>query len=167
MTELIDDTDRAMIESGDRIGADLQRALLRFYDEHRAAIPAAEAGLSERAQGEMSLVEQAFRDGVAYGTICEVTDVDLAWETSAIRAACQTGPSLEGLSEWDGWDQERLPWSESNHKDEVLQALFRAPWSMEDAEALIGFIDRTWPFRALASRAATTPAVDSGDIGHG
>lgn len=50
----------------------------------------------------------------------------------------------EGLSKWSGWDQSRMPWSESKHKDEVLEALFRAPWSVEDSAALIGFIDRTW-----------------------
>jgi len=35
---------------------------------------------------ETGLVEQAFRDGVAYGTVCDVTDIDKAWETSAVRA---------------------------------------------------------------------------------
>ena len=37
----IDDVDRDMIARGDRIGADLQRALLKFYDDH--AIPSSEA----------------------------------------------------------------------------------------------------------------------------
>lgn len=49
-----------------------------------------------------------------------------------------------GLSEWAGWDQSRYPWGETKHKDAVLEALFRGPWSVEDAAALIGFIDRTW-----------------------
>ena len=36
---LVDDVDRGMVARGDRIGADLQRSLLRFYDEH-TALPA-------------------------------------------------------------------------------------------------------------------------------
>ena len=52
-----------------------------------------------------------------------------------------------GLSEWAGWDQAREPWGEIKHKDAVLEALFRGPWSVEDAAALIGFIDRTWTRR--------------------
>ncbi|MER9471022.1 hypothetical protein [Mesorhizobium sp. M0520] len=60
----------------------------------------------------------------------------------------------EGLSEWSGWDQSRYPWGETKHKDAVLEALFRGPWSVEDAAALIGFIDRTWTRRPTAGRAA-------------
>jgi len=53
----------------------------------------------------------------------------------------------EGLSEWAGWDQTRFPWGATKHKDAVLEALFRGPWSVEDAAALLGFIDRTWTRR--------------------
>lgn len=38
----IDEVDRAMIERGDRIGASLQRALLKFHDDH-ALLPAGDA----------------------------------------------------------------------------------------------------------------------------
>lgn len=41
---------------------------------------------------ETGLVEQAFRDGVAYGTVCDVTDVDKAWEVSAVRARSEGKP---------------------------------------------------------------------------
>lgn len=37
------------------------------------------------------LIEQAFRDGVAYGTNVQSADVDLAWEHSSIRAAIMGG----------------------------------------------------------------------------
>lgn len=56
-------------------------------------------------------------------------------------------PELDGLSPWCGWDQSRLPWSDAKHKDEVCEAVFRAPWSVEDAAMLIGFIERTWPLK--------------------
>lgn len=65
---------------------------------------------------------------------------------SCLTAALSTEPGeAEGLSEWCGWDQSRPPWGECKHKDAVLEALFRAPWSVEDAATLIGFIERTWP----------------------
>lgn len=57
----------------------------------------------------------------------------------------------DGLSAWEGWDRSRGDWSESKHKDDVLEALFRAPWSIEDAAAMIGFIDRTWHRRPTLS----------------
>lgn len=63
-----------------------------------------------------------------------------------IRSALEGQPT-DGLSEWQGWDQSREPWGETKHKDAVLEALFRGPWSVEDAAALIGFIDRTWTKR--------------------
>lgn len=34
----------------------------------------------------MELIERAFRDGIKYATICDVTDIDEAWRTSAVRA---------------------------------------------------------------------------------
>lgn len=71
-------------------------------------------------------------------------------EARAMRAALEAAavlsqPEAEGLSPWMGWDQARPPWGECKHKDAVLAALFRAPWSVEDAATLIGFIERTWP----------------------
>lgn len=51
---------------------------------------------------------------------------------------------MRGLSKWDGWDRSNLPWSEAKHKDAVCYAAFGDSWSMEDANALIGFIERTW-----------------------
>jgi hypothetical protein len=62
---------------------------------------------------------------------------------AALAAALST--EAEGMSPWMGWDQARPPWGECKHKDAVLEALFRAPWSVEDAATLIGFIERTWP----------------------
>lgn len=35
----------------------------------------------------ISIAERAFKDGLAYATICEVTDPDEAWRTSNIRQA--------------------------------------------------------------------------------
>lgn len=54
----------------------------------------------------------------------------------------------EGLSKWYGWDQSNLPWSHCHHQDAVCAALFGPTWSMEDAHALISFIDRTWGAKA-------------------
>lgn len=68
-------------------------------------------------------------------------------------AAGETRDMRPGLSAWEGWDQSRLPWSECKHKDAVLEALFEGPWSMEDADALIGFIDRTWGPAAIRTAA--------------
>lgn len=52
--------------------------------------------------------------------------------------------NVQGLSKWSGWDQSRMPWSEAKHKDAVCYAAFGDTWSMEDAHALISFIERTW-----------------------
>ncbi|MFK0336820.1 MazG-like family protein [Agrobacterium deltaense] len=52
---------------------------------------------------------------------------------------------VTGLSQWEGWDKSRDFWSETKHRDAVMYAMFRGPWSMEDAATLLGFIDRTWP----------------------
>lgn len=54
-------------------------------------------------------------------------------------------PNVTGLSQWEGWDASRGFWSQTKHRDAVMHAMFRGPWSMEDAATLLGFIDRTWP----------------------
>lgn len=68
-------------------------------------------------------------------------------QAEAVIAALPV-PSLQqhmpSLSKWSGWDQSNLPWSEAKHKDAVCYAAFGETWSMEDAETLIAFIDRTW-----------------------
>jgi hypothetical protein len=61
----------------------------------------------------------------------------------------QPAPSAQvqdvaGLSVWEGWDKSRDFWSETKHRDAVMSAMFRGPWSMEDAATLLGFIERTW-----------------------
>jgi hypothetical protein len=68
---------------------------------------------------------------------------------SRLRAGEQ---DRDGLSEWAGWDKAHDPWGETKHKDAVLEALFRGPWSVEDAATLIGFIDRTWTRRPAAPK---------------
>lgn len=35
------------------------------------------------------LVERAFRDGLTYGSICDVVDQDEAWRTSSVRQKAQ------------------------------------------------------------------------------
>jgi hypothetical protein len=58
-------------------------------DERLASLAAKDARiatLESQLRQTRELVERAFRDGVAYATICEVVDVDLAWETSAVRS---------------------------------------------------------------------------------
>lgn len=68
-----------------RIAADLRRKhpLSFKFDMIDAAEARAEAAEKRLAD----LAEQAFRAGVAYATNCEVTDVDLAWSQSRVRAA--------------------------------------------------------------------------------
>lgn len=61
------------------------------------------------------------------------------------RFTGSAAPNVAGLSEWEGWDKSRDFWSETKHRDAVMYAMFRGPWSMEDAATLLGFIDRTWP----------------------
>lgn len=75
---------------------------------------------------------------------------------AALTAAWPHMPVPAGLSEWHGWDESRLPWSASKHKDAVCEAVFRQLWSVEDAEALIGFIERTWPRASAPKPAALT-----------
>ncbi len=69
--------------------------------------------------------------------------------SQVVRALKAKSPSSdraasEGLSPWAGWDKSSYPWSEAHHKDSVCYAAFGQTWSMEDAHALISFIDRTW-----------------------
>lgn len=76
--------------------AETQEKLIEANDklirQNEALSPAPEAQQepdarpAEQAVTE-AMVERAFRDGVRYGTICEVTDIDEAWRTSAVRAA--------------------------------------------------------------------------------
>ena len=44
------------------------------------------AGYRIIGPGEPCHIERAFREGIQYATNCKVTDIDLAWETSAARA---------------------------------------------------------------------------------
>lgn len=53
-----------------------------------AALEAAE----QRVQKLEALVEQAFRDGLAYGSNVASADPDLAWQQSRVRAALQERP---------------------------------------------------------------------------
>lgn len=63
-----------------------------------------------------------------------------------IRSALSVpAQDVVGLSQWEGWDKSRGFWSETKHRDAVMFAMFRGPWSMEDAAMLLGFIDTTWP----------------------
>lgn len=64
---------------------------------------------------------------------------------ATLRALSAQVQDVAGLSVWEGWDKSRDFWSETKHRDEVMYAMFRGPWSMEDAAMLLGFIDRTWP----------------------
>ena len=63
---------------------------------------------------------------------------------SALESSAPVKGETEGLSKLSGWDKSNLPWSEAKHKDSVCYAAFGDTWSMEDANALISFIERTW-----------------------
>lgn len=56
----------------------------------RAALSAAEA--AGWAMMPAGLVEQAFRDGLAYGNNVEDADPDLAWQQSRVRAMSEDLP---------------------------------------------------------------------------
>lgn len=49
----------------------------------------------DRAEKAEALVERAFRDGIAYASNVNVTDVDLAWEQSQVRAALNANARAE------------------------------------------------------------------------
>lgn len=63
-----------------------------------------------------------------------------------LTAALSVMPAVRvnGLTKWSGWDQSNMPWSQAKHQDAVCRAIFGDGWSMEDASALIGFINQTW-----------------------
>ncbi len=63
-------------------------------------------------------------------------------------------PRLNGLSPWQGWHSDSLPWSAVKHKDAVCHTVFGPTWSAEDAHTLISFIEQTWPL-ATAPEGAT------------
>ncbi len=67
---------------------------------------------------------------------------------------------VAGLSKWQGWDKSNLPWSEAKHKDAVCYAAFGEAWSMNDAAALIGFIERTWTAAPDAKQEANTMPIE-------
>jgi len=56
-----------------------------------AAAPAAPTSTEAGREISDADVEQAFRDGLDYATICKVTDPDEAWRTSRARAAINKG----------------------------------------------------------------------------
>jgi len=91
---------RAAVEDWQTFSADAAGAASRAEDLSRQLAEAAANGshllhqleqqrqeLAEARAEAARMVERAFRDGVQYGTICEVTDIDEAWRTSAARAA--------------------------------------------------------------------------------
>ncbi|MBO9194378.1 hypothetical protein J5277_09695 [Rhizobium sp. 16-449-1b] len=82
-----------------------------------------------------TLREKASKGGIA------VVEADQLEMIASILDAVQPP---EGLSKWPGWDQSNPPWSEAKHKDAICYAAFGDTWSMEDAAALIGFIEATW-----------------------
>lgn len=83
-----------------------------------------------------------------YHTLTRVTDETARVIVDAGAAFFLFGDPPEKpspvLSEWAGWDQSNMPWSQAQHQDAVCAAVFGPTWSMEDAAALIGFIDKTW-----------------------
>ncbi|MBN7804848.1 hypothetical protein JZX86_05655 [Agrobacterium rosae] len=94
----------------------------------------------------------AFGWNLTWSAVPNCSFLSLEKAKAACQADCQSRYSalsahsndVAGLSEWQGWDKSRMPWSESKHKDAVCRAAFGEAWSMNDAAALIGFIERTW-----------------------
>lgn len=85
MTVKIDETDREMIARGDRIGADLARALLRFYDEGSAATPAsADAQTEARAIWHDAL--NHWMKASRHGTKVDADDIAAEIITTALAA---------------------------------------------------------------------------------
>lgn len=67
----------------------MARAIADVHDEYGLSKDMAEAALSAIEQA--GLIEQAFKDGLAYGTNVEAADPDLAWQQSRINAMLQSG----------------------------------------------------------------------------
>jgi hypothetical protein len=87
-----------------------------------------------------------YNDAKVLSTVDDAKDYAQASFEARIRSALSAQvQDVAGLSEWQGWDSSRDYWSRTKHRDEVMGAMFRGPWSMEDAATLLGFIDRTWP----------------------
>lgn len=94
----------------------------------------------------------AFGKNLTWSSVPNCSMVSLETAKAACQADCQSRyaalsaqvQDVAGLSKWQGWDKSNLPWSEAKHKDAVCYAAFGEAWSMNDAAALIGFIDRTW-----------------------
>lgn len=117
------------------------------------AAEAREARLSEALRGAtaslvaaVSLLKRGSKKAAPSDKMFDQMILDYEKSIEEARAALSGSGSgwRDGLSTWAGWDQSREPWGETKHKDAVLEAMFRGPWSAEDADALIGFIDRTW-----------------------
>jgi NTP pyrophosphatase (non-canonical NTP hydrolase) len=67
------------------------------------------------------------------------------YETRILSALVHVPAVEPGLSVWSGWDQSNPPWSQAKHQDAVCAAVFGPTWAMEDAAALIGYINSKWP----------------------
>lgn len=70
-------------------------------------------------------------------------------------------PPSPVFSEWSGWDRSNLPWSQAKHQDAVCAAVFGPTWAMEDAAALIGFINMTWSTSSNLKAAASGSPPDA------
>lgn len=67
--------------------------------EWETFVPIARAEAAEAQRDKLKgMVEQAFRDGLAYATNVVVTDADEAWRTSRARQALQDTPSTEATT---------------------------------------------------------------------
>lgn len=106
-----------------------------------------------------------FGRNLTWSSVPNCSMVSLEEAKAACQADCQSRyaalsaqvQDVAGLSVWEGWDKSRDFWSETKHKDAVMHAMFRGPWSMEDAAMLLGFIDRTWP------KPTAAPAAKQGE----
>ena len=116
----------------------------RIFGEAADRIEAIEAREARLSEALWAIVARSHNDPLGTSKVNDMRNI-------ATAALSGYGSGWrDGLSEWDGWDQSRHPWGETKHKDAVLDALFRGPWSAEDADALIGFIDRNWTERPAA-----------------
>ena len=120
------------------------------------APPAPSVAVKALRQAASDFMHLFIQDGHLTVQGLEDTDLIPAYEKLSAALSAQV-QDVAGLSVWEGWDKSRDFWSETKHKDAVMHAMFRGPWSMEDAAMLLGFIDRTWP------KPTAAPAAKQGE----
>lgn len=134
---------------GVREGRRLERETVRAARTALVNATATAEQIAVLAASMTTVLVRLHEDGVlSEGQVAKATGLDrisVRKLADDCRNARPAGAPAEPVhSEWSGWDQSNLPWSQAKHQDAVCAAIFGPTWAMEDAAALIGFINKTW-----------------------